>query len=223
MTGSAIAPATLREPGEIVVRHSLTLRTAFKLCRLIRMGLEAGTDSLALDLSHVRMMDVVGLAAVLQTYRRATERGVPVWITASAAVQRALLSARLVEEIPVTDTSTPSMGLVAADGLSAFLDEPGPAILRTENLTLRRPSRTELGSFGGWAQDAELRYWVGSELLYRCRHLGWRHPDFAHALLGDPTQLAFVIQPAGEPLHLRMVERSTIQGAATPRCSAQAR
>jgi RimJ/RimL family protein N-acetyltransferase len=40
---------------------------------------------------------------------------------------------------------------------------------------------------------------VGSELLYRCRHLGPYHADFLSLLLNDPASLTLLVQPAEGP------------------------
>ena len=44
---------------------------------------------------------------------------------------------------------------------------------------------------------------VGSQLLYRCRHLGPYHPDFVAQVLHDPTALTLLVVPreaAAEPV-----------------------
>jgi RimJ/RimL family protein N-acetyltransferase len=42
---------------------------------------------------------------------------------------------------------------------------------------------------------------VGSELLYRCRHLGPYHPDVAREILASPTSLTLFVEPLARPGH----------------------
>jgi RimJ/RimL family protein N-acetyltransferase len=42
---------------------------------------------------------------------------------------------------------------------------------------------------------------VGSELLYRCRHLGAHHPDVTREIFESPTSLTVFVEPLATPGH----------------------
>jgi RimJ/RimL family protein N-acetyltransferase len=62
-------------------------------------------------------------------------------------------------------------------------------------LALRLPQREDLERFGQWAVDPLLTQMIGSDLLYRCRHLGTEHPDVTAAILESVTSLTALVAP----------------------------
>jgi len=201
---------------EVRVRGTLTTSTAFTFCRIVRDSLEAGAQTLCLNLEDVKVADVVGLAALFQSARLAALLGVRVSITASAAVHYALLNAELLEEFPLASAASLEAPLSIGVSDADRLDAPLPFLARTPRLGLRQPAWEELALFERWAHEPLLDQMVGSEFLYRCRHLGAYHPDFVSLALNDPTSLTLLVQPLAPPAppvgfvrlyHIRLVEQ----------------
>jgi len=196
------ARSLLRSDGagvEVRVGDALTIGTAFALCGSIRGHLADSPRALVLNLEQVKAVDVVGLAALLQITRLARQLDVPLTIIPSVAIHRGLISAELVDEVPVV--SNPGRVPLSAVGASDF-DPPGaltPFLAATPRVGLRQPALEELSIFGEWAYDSLLSQMVGSELLYRCRHLGPYHPDFVASIFSDPTSLTLFVQPVPSP------------------------
>jgi RimJ/RimL family protein N-acetyltransferase len=62
---------------------------------------------------------------------------------------------------------------------------------------LRLPTAEDLSHFDAWARDPLLAHMVGSDLLYRCRHLGPGHPEVAGLILDNPSSLTVLVEPLG--------------------------
>jgi RimJ/RimL family protein N-acetyltransferase/ABC-type transporter Mla MlaB component len=179
---------------EIVVHEGLTSLALPGFCQRVRAGLALGPSRLWLNLEDVKATDVAGLAMLLQATRRAESLGVETSILPSPAVYRALLSACLLDELPLE-------GIGAGPGTAtrhvALEDTPPPPFLAsTARLGLRPPTWDELETFGGWANDSLLDQMVGSHLLYLCRQVGPYHPEFVARVLNDPAALTLVVVPA---------------------------
>jgi ABC-type transporter Mla MlaB component len=184
---------------EVSVERSLTVLTAAPLCRVVRDHLGAGIEALRINLEQVKATDPVGLAALLQSARRAERAGVRLSVTAGAAAYRALLLAKLVAELPLTPSDDPAPLL-----LPNFPVNDAPAghrffMATTRRLGLRLPAWEDLRCFEQWAREPLLDQMVGSELLYLCRHLGAFHPDFIPYVLNDPTALTLLVHPIEGP------------------------
>lgn len=188
------------QPGvvEIRCRETLTFWTAFAFCRAVREHLNRGAQSLVIDLADVASMDAAGLAALLQSARLARLLGTAVAIAPSSAAYRALLDAGLLDELSVTPTdhdAPPSEVVSNVD----WLEVPGPFLAMTPRLGLRPPTWDELVLFEKWAHEPLLDQMVGSELLYRCRHLGPYHPEVVASLLSEVRSLTLLVVPLGAP------------------------
>lgn len=189
-------------PGRVEVRvhDSLTIRTAHAFCRAVRDHLAAGARALLVDLEEVKAADVVGLAALFQGARLAALLGVPVSVFPSAPVHRALLQAELLDELPPAPGAGHEASAPIAVPETNWLDTRTPVLATTARLALRQPTWEELPLFEQWAHEPLLDQMVGSELLYRCRHLGPYHPDFVASILNDATALTLLVQPLGDGL-----------------------
>ena len=182
---------------ELFVHDALTSAGAPAFCRTVQKALVARPTRVWLNLEDVKVTDVAGLAALLQAVRRVETHGVPVAVLPSPAVYRALLTAGLLDDVPLE-------GPRAGRGLAELPPgpEPGPAapvwLARTERLLLRPPAWDELEIFERWAGDPLLDQMVGSPLLYLCRHVRAHDPDFVARVLHDATALTLLVQPAGD-------------------------
>jgi len=155
-----------------------------------------GRDHIWLDLEDVKVTDVVGLAATLQSCRVLQAGGARVSVMPSAAVYRALLSAAILEELPL---EPPGAG--PADGTPVVElgagDAPAGPVASTARVDVRPPAWEELDLLAQWAREPLLEQMVGSALLYMCRHLGPFHPDVVARALHDPTALTVLVHPRG--------------------------
>jgi RimJ/RimL family protein N-acetyltransferase/anti-anti-sigma regulatory factor len=178
------------------VHGDLTLAMAPALCRSVREALAAGGGSLAVDLRDAKAVDIVGLAALLQCGAAVEGTGAAFSVVAPEALHQAVTAARLCEEIPfVTGVSDADADIVEAPRLP----EEAPLVARTARLGLRPPTWDELTLFARWAADRRLDEMVGSDLLYRCRHLGPYHPDFVTEMFASPTSLTLLVEPLESP------------------------
>lgn len=180
----------------IPVSGELTLASAPSFCRAVLAHLAAGASNLTVNLESVKVVDVVGLAAILEAVGQAERRDARLSVLPSPVVYRALLEAELLGEIPLLADAPLEPGFAAAPPERSS----APAyVARTRRLGLRQPTWEELGLFARWAGEPLLDQMVGSELLYRCRHLGPYHPDFAAFVLGDPVSVTLVVEPLDPP------------------------
>lgn len=197
LTSGTLALQSSEELGhaEVGVDRGLTVFRAYAFCRAVRDHLEAGIQSLTINLKTVKAADPVGLAALLQSTRLANFLGVQVSITLGPAAFRTLLAAKLVSELPLAVSETPPPLL-----LPNFPVNDAPArhrlyIATHRGLGLRLPAWDDLRFFERWAHEPLLDQMVGSDLLYACRYLGGHHPDFTPLILNDPTALTLLVEP----------------------------
>lgn len=180
--------------GAVYGGSELTIRTAPAFTRAARERLRARPRRLFLNLADVKVVDVVGLGAILTATRLGTEQGVPVAILPGSAVYHACLEAHLLDGLPFVEERR------AHPRLEAVPEEPGrdgrevPVVARTVEFILRAPGWDDLEWFERWSHEPHLDVLVGSELLYRCRHLGPYHPEFAASVLHHPTCLTLLVQ-----------------------------
>ena len=179
---------------EMRFHDGLSCRNAAAFCRAVRERLHGAAERLWLNLEDVKSVDVVGLAALLDAVRRAEAARVPISVLPSPSVYRALLNAGILDDLRLEGPGTgPSLPV---DDAHAESPEGGREIIAaTSRLALRQPAWDELGVFERWSNDPLLEQMVGSELLYRCRHLGPYHPDFVAQVMHAPTALTLLVQP----------------------------
>jgi RimJ/RimL family protein N-acetyltransferase/ABC-type transporter Mla MlaB component len=181
---------------EIWLGRSLTARVAAPLCEAVTARIREGAAVLELHMPEVQRIDCLGLAALHQVGALTRARGVILTLTASPALHRALLDAQLLEEFtlaaPRSVPRTPNVRLVE-DTASDLV------IATSRNVALRLPTAEDLPRFADWARDPLLTHMVGSDLLYRCRHLGPRHPEVAALILDNPSSLTALVSPLAAP------------------------
>ncbi len=187
-----------RRGGDAVLRlaGALTAHTAGAFCRAARAHLDATPEAVVVDARGLIGIDIVGLAAVRQVANLASLLGTRLTLRTAPLVQDALLAGELLDDV---DTDP---GTAVTDGpgpATAAFDAAPPFLACTPRLGLRRPSWAELGLFAQWAREPLLDQMVGSELLYRCRHLGPYHPEFVRGIFADPTSLTVLVQPLDPP------------------------
>jgi RimJ/RimL family protein N-acetyltransferase/ABC-type transporter Mla MlaB component len=181
---------------ELVFHEALTSLEAPAFCRAVRERLATPPARLWINLEDVKVADVAGPAALLQVVRFCQTRGVRVSILPSPMIYRALLTAGILEELPLEGPGAgPAVPAPVAprEGLSE--QQPPPLLARGAQLGLRPPTWEELEIFETWAKDPRLDQMVGSQLLFLCRHRGPYHPDFVACAMHDPTALTFLVQP----------------------------
>jgi RimJ/RimL family protein N-acetyltransferase/anti-anti-sigma regulatory factor len=182
------------------VHGDLTLTVAPVLCRAVADAVREKTHAIAIDVRGAKTADVVGLAALLQCGAAAERGGVEFSVVAEESLRDAVLAARLLEEIPfVTGASASGDSVRTVE--APHLPDATPLLTQSPRIGLRQPTWDELALFKRWADDRCLDEMVGSELLYRCRHLGAYHPDFVREILMSPTALTLVIEPLATPGH----------------------
>jgi RimJ/RimL family protein N-acetyltransferase len=189
----------------ITARAVLTASCARPLGRAVRAALDRGARSLRLDLLGVRAADAVALAALLQSARLAEQRNVPCSIAVGPELYRAIVDARLVDELGVRP-SPPDGG--AADGMddagaAGMLVQPDhPVLAQHGRVQLRQAGPEDIPLFKQWAAYPFLELMVGSELLYHCRHLPEDDGLLMAAIVHDPRGLTLVAEtvPAGPPV-----------------------
>jgi anti-anti-sigma regulatory factor len=189
-----IAPRAQGHERVLRLADELTLRTAPGLCRALEAAFDAGDSAVTLDLGHVKTSDVVGLATLVQAARRCTALGVALSVVPSASLQAALFRAQALDEIPLV-TAVPESPMLTLEAVDVDAASPAPFVAHTRRVGLRPPTWDELPSFQTWAEDPFLDQMVGSDLLYRCRHLGPYHPEFVSAVLYDPCALTLIVEP----------------------------
>src|SRR5688572_25332311 len=175
------------QPVAIRVAGELSVATARPLCQAIEHAFEAGRTQIWLDLERVKSSDVAGLAALLQSTERAEALGGRLTLAPSESLHAALLEAQLLDEIMIQ--SAPAGLESAFDIIDAGGAGRADGLARSERIALHQPGWDELPLFTRWANDPLLDQMVGSELLYRCRHLGPHHPDVVGLVTSDPTSL----------------------------------
>ena len=180
---------------ELVFHEALTSLDAPAFCRTVRESLATTPGHLWINLEDVKVADIAGPAALLQAVKLCHTRGVRVSILPSPMIYRALLTAGILEELPLEGPGAgPSMPIPVAPPETPSA-EPPRFLARTARLGLRPPSWDELEIFETWAKDPRLDQMVGSQLLSMCRHRGPYHPDFVACAMHDSSALTLIVQP----------------------------
>jgi len=215
--GVRVLPGGGRQPHEpaaaTVVRlpRDLTVRTAHAFCRTVAAEIPGGGRALTLEGSDVARVDAVGLSALLQSARVAEQRHVPCVVQTNHLLHHAMIEAQVIDDVPTTPRITPAV-TGAAD------DAPTVVLARAAPLTVRTPESADLPLFETWARDPFLDQMVGSDLLYRCRHLGAADPHVGDSVLADVTSITALVEvenQAGPPLGFtRLYDIRLIEGLA---------
>jgi ribosomal-protein-alanine N-acetyltransferase len=179
----------------------ITVAEARGFCDAVRAALGGGAAALTVDGRRVRDVDVVGLAALLQATRLAETLGVPYVVRASRALARHCLDARLLDDLDLVRDDTED---VTVGGTRDMRGEGGRPVIvaRSARVVLRQPEAGDLGRFRQWAMDPFVEQMVGSDLLYRHRHLAADDPSGVDSIVHDPRALTVVVEAAagGTPL-----------------------
>jgi RimJ/RimL family protein N-acetyltransferase/ABC-type transporter Mla MlaB component len=194
-TDSAV---TETRPAVVDGGAELSIRTVTSFVPALRQHLEMGPERVLINLEDVKLVDVVGLAALLQATRYAAQHGTQLAIVPSIAVHHGALQASIAEDLPFVGQHSAEPPPVEAVRVDASPDTP-TIVVQAGDLALRRPRWDDLSVFEQWAHDPFLKAMVGSHLLYRCRHLGPYHPEFAASVLHDFTSLTLIVQAARGP------------------------
>jgi ABC-type transporter Mla MlaB component len=184
-------------PAVVHAGCELTLRTVNSLVPALRRHFEAGAERLVIDLEDVKLVDVVGLAALFQATRYAAQHGTQLAILPGIAVYQGALEASIAEDLPFVGQFRSD--LVPVEVIRQEQITEATTVVQTGDMVLRCPRWDDLALFEQWAHDPFLKAMVGSHLLYRCRHLGPYHPEFAASVLHDSTSLTLIVQSASSP------------------------
>ena len=187
------------DAGVIRVHGDLTLSSAPALCGAVSDAVGDAPATVTVDLRGAKAADVVGLAALFQCGAVVERAGAAFAVVAEEPLRSAVLAARLFDEIPFVTGVEETTVLDTIDVLPSRNE--APLLAHTARIGLRRPTWDELALFGRWAEDRCLEEMVGSELLYRCRHLGPYHPDFVDEVLASPRSLTLFVEPLAMPGH----------------------
>jgi RimJ/RimL family protein N-acetyltransferase/anti-anti-sigma regulatory factor len=196
--GVGVDQATV-EPRVLRAHGDLTLALAPALCRAMAEALADGVAAVTVDLRDAKAADVVGLAALVQCAAAAERAGAALAVVADESVRGDVLAARLGDEIALVAEAPDLCAGVVVE--ATRLPAPTPVLARAARIALRQPRWDELALFGRWAADPCLEQMVGSELLYRCRHLGPYHPEIVREVLASPTSLTLFVEPLDMPDH----------------------
>jgi RimJ/RimL family protein N-acetyltransferase len=170
----------------------MTVAEARAFCDAVHAALAAGEPALTFDGRQLLHVDAVGLAALLQCARRAETLGVPWLVRASPALVRHCLDARLLDELHLAPDSEGGDAVRGADSTPA-----GFVVARSPRIVLRQPQVADVERVRQWAADPFVEQMVGSDLLYRHRHLAPDEPASLDSLLHDPRALTVVVETAG--------------------------
>ena len=151
---------------EVSVEGGLTTVNASSLCRAVRDHLEMGAQSFLINLENVKTVDPVGLAALLQSVRLAERLGVRIAITPGPAAYRALLTTRLVSELPLASSENPAPLVLPGSPVYDIQASQRLFVATNHRLGLRLPTWEDLALFERWAHEPLLDQMVGSDFLY---------------------------------------------------------
>src|SRR5687767_5984640 len=174
----------------------LTVAEARAVCNAVCDLLARGVRHVTLDVTDVQVLDAVGVAALLQCQRVADARGVGCTVVVGAAVERQLVQAKVVGELNLIDeTRTEPRG----PSVITTMPDERVVVAHHGHLTLRQPRVDDLPRFKEWADDDLVEQMVGSDLLYRFRHLAPESPELLGAILYDPRGLTAMVEWGREP------------------------
>jgi RimJ/RimL family protein N-acetyltransferase/anti-anti-sigma regulatory factor len=177
----------------VALGSQLTVAEAPLVSHAVGDMLSRRAHSLRLDLRRVTLVDAVGLAALLACQHQSDAIGVECSITTSRELERQLIEAKLVEQFAIVE---PEPG---DDGASVVAAPNGGAprramVAHTSRVALRQPGIEDVPLFCEWAYDPLVDQMVGSDLLYRCRHLDPGDPALFTAIVHDPRALTVLVE-----------------------------
>jgi RimJ/RimL family protein N-acetyltransferase/anti-anti-sigma regulatory factor len=172
----------------------VTVAEARSFCAAVNGAVAGGEPTLTLDGRHIVHVDAVGLAALLQSTRLAEGRGVPCVVRASAALVRHCLDARLLDELRLVGDGDQAGAPHATPPRAAATDF---VVARSARVVLRQAQAADVERFRQWAEDPFVEQMVGSDLLYRHRHLASDEPASIDSLVHDPRALTVVVENSG--------------------------
>lgn len=187
-------PVRLVDPGSwaLALGPELTVAEAPALAQAVGELLSRRARSLMLDLRTVGAVDAVGLAALLACQRVSDATGMDCALVTSPDLERQLLEAKLVEQLVVLDRESD-------DAPRRRMSLPGggqrrPLVAQTSRVALRQPGIEDVPLFREWAYDPLVDQMVGSDLLYRCRHLAADDPALLASIVHDPKALTVLVE-----------------------------
>jgi RimJ/RimL family protein N-acetyltransferase/anti-anti-sigma regulatory factor len=196
----AMRPVRVVDAGRrrLTVGSRLTVAEAPALSHAVSDLLSRRARSLVLDLRSVVAVDAVGLAALLACQRASDVVDVECSVAVSAGLERELIDAKLIEQFPIVpprvcdQDETPAMPATGAG-------PSGSVVAETARLALRQASVGDIELFRQWAYDPLVDQMVGSDLLYKCRHLAPEDPTLLASIVHDPRALTVLVdvQPDG--------------------------
>jgi RimJ/RimL family protein N-acetyltransferase/ABC-type transporter Mla MlaB component len=179
-------------PGDrLALGPRLTVAEARGACKAVCDLLAGGARQVTLDVSDVQVLDAVGVAALLQCQRVAETRGAACTVVVGAAVERQLIQAKVVAELNLIG-EMPTAPL--SPGAITTMPDERVVVAHHGQLTLRQPRVDDLPRFKEWADDDVVEQMVGSDLLYRFRHLAPESPELLGAILYDPRGLTALVE-----------------------------
>lgn len=179
---------------EICAGDALTTATVRALTDAVTAQLAKRPSTLWLNLEAVKMLDVVGAAAVAQAVRRARRLGVAPVIFPSSVAYRGLLRARLCD-LPL-DKRRPAQRESADTAVHVEPSASDVDVLRGDGVDLTPATWDDVEQIETWAREDTLERLADSELLALCREHSAYHPLFVSEALASPTALTLLIRPA---------------------------
>jgi anti-anti-sigma regulatory factor len=145
------------------IRDRFTIGEARPFCAAVTRAVARGVRSISVDMRDVAAADTAGLAALLQSQRTVAAAGRRFAVVPGPRSERHLVDARIVEELEIASEADAGETLRAAT-------EP-TVVAAAGRVMLRQPRLEDAATFRAWGGDGFLEQMVGSQLLYRCRHL----------------------------------------------------
>ena len=182
----------------IRLHGDLTAPSAAALVQAVSAAIASGSSEVAIDVRAAKAADVVGLATLLQCTEAAKRASVTLSVIAPDILHGSFTKARLCDDIPFVTAFDD------ADAIVEVVEAPrhaegAPFVAQTRRIGLRQPTWDELALFERWANERWLDEMVGSDLLYRVRHLGPYHPDVVAEVFASPTSLILLVEPLESP------------------------
>lgn len=190
-----MVPVRLVDAGRfrLTLGSRLTVVEVPALARAVRGALSRPASSLMVDLGRVGAVDAVGLGTLLACQRASEVLGIECSLVIGRDVERQLIEAKLVEEFATIargggDDDDESHLILTTDGTRRDV------VAATSRVALRPVGVDDVSLFREWAQDPLVDQMVGSNLLYRCRHLASGDPSLAASIVHDPRAVTLLVE-----------------------------
>jgi RimJ/RimL family protein N-acetyltransferase/anti-anti-sigma regulatory factor len=178
---------------EFGLEGALHALSAAEFCALVMAQADRTVRRVVFDCYGVTSVDVVGIAALVQTIRQLATRGVTAHVRPSPVLFEGLLEASVLDDITVSNA--PASETARRISWRAGPAPDPPILARSHRVALRMPTKHDLELFEQWATEPLLDRLVGSRLLYLCRHLGPCDPTVVSQILESPSSLTVMIEP----------------------------